>query len=102
MPQSPDLARAALKIEELPTDDGSVLDAIAGAILRIFVRINQIEKVHDRIMHRLAALERELERRLRRIGSGATTGRLRPADGRGGATHARSDRALRAFYRKPA
>ena len=57
MPQSPDLARAALKIEELPTDDGSVLDAIAGAILRILVRI----KVHDRIMHRLAALERELE-----------------------------------------
>jgi hypothetical protein len=41
MPQSPDLARAALKIEELPTDDGSVLDAIAGAILRIFVCVRR-------------------------------------------------------------
>jgi hypothetical protein len=48
---------AARKIEELLTDDGSVLDTIAGAILRIFVRINQIEVVHDRIMRRLAALE---------------------------------------------
>jgi hypothetical protein len=27
---SPNLARAARKIEELPTDDGSVLDCLAG------------------------------------------------------------------------
>jgi hypothetical protein len=53
---SPNLARSARKIEELPTDDGSVLDTIAGAILRIFVRINQIEAEHARL-GRLKAVE---------------------------------------------
>jgi hypothetical protein len=54
---SPNLVRAARKIEELPTDDGSVLDTIAGAILRIFVRINQLEVEHARLTSRLKALE---------------------------------------------
>jgi hypothetical protein len=56
---TPDLARAARRIEELPTDDGSVLDTIAGAILRIFVRINQLEGENARLSRRLAALERK-------------------------------------------
>jgi len=45
----PNLARAARKIDELPTDDGSILDTIAGAILRIFVRINQLEAENARL-----------------------------------------------------
>jgi hypothetical protein len=54
---SPNLARSARKIEELPADDGSVLDTIAGAILRIFVRINRIEAEHARLGRRLKAVE---------------------------------------------
>jgi hypothetical protein len=44
-------------LEELPTDDGSVLDTLAGSILRIFTRINQLEAEHARLMRRLKALE---------------------------------------------
>jgi hypothetical protein len=54
---SPNLARARAKIEQLPTDDGSVLDTLAGAILRLFVRVQQIEAMNERLMHKLAALE---------------------------------------------
>jgi hypothetical protein len=75
MPTSPDLARAARKIEDMPVEDGSVLDCLAGAILRIFVRINQIERVHagTRSHHAPAG--------------GAGTG-----DGAGGARAARQER----------
>jgi hypothetical protein len=58
---SPNLARAARKIEELPCDDGSILDTLAGSILRIFVRINQIEAMNERLMHKLKALEEAAE-----------------------------------------
>jgi hypothetical protein len=55
--QSPDLARAARKIEQMSTDDGSVLDCLAGSILRIFARLNQIEAMNERLMRKLTALE---------------------------------------------
>jgi hypothetical protein len=55
--QPPDLARAARRIEEMSTADGSVLDCLAGSILRIFVRLNEIEAMNARIMHKLTALE---------------------------------------------
>jgi hypothetical protein len=58
MPSSLDLARSARRIEEMPTHDGSVLDVLAGAILRIFTRLNQIEADHARVISRMAALER--------------------------------------------
>jgi hypothetical protein len=53
----PNLVRSTKRIEELPTDDGSVLDTIAGAILRIFVRINELEAANARLVRRLKALE---------------------------------------------
>jgi hypothetical protein len=55
--QSPDLARSARKIEEMPRDDGSVLDCLAGSILRIFTRLNQIEAENARLLRRVRALE---------------------------------------------
>ena len=54
---SPNLVRAAQRIEELPTDDGSVLDTLTGAILRIFVRLIQLEAMNARLVSRVAALE---------------------------------------------
>jgi hypothetical protein len=68
---SPHLARSIAKIESLPTDDGSVLDTIAGAILRIFVRINQIEADNGRLGRRLAALEQSAKDRSNGVGNGA-------------------------------
>jgi hypothetical protein len=52
-----DLARSARRIEEMPTHDGSVLDCLAGALLRVFTRINRLEADHARVISRLAALE---------------------------------------------
>jgi hypothetical protein len=36
MPPPPNLARSARKLEDLPSDDGRVVDTLAGAILRVF------------------------------------------------------------------
>jgi hypothetical protein len=41
----------------LSTEDGSALDTIAGAILRIFVRLNQIETAHAGLARRLKEIE---------------------------------------------
>jgi hypothetical protein len=49
---SPNLARAAVKIEGLPS-----VDALAGGLLRTFVRIGELEADLARVNRRLAVLE---------------------------------------------
>jgi hypothetical protein len=51
-------ASSIRKIEDLPSDGGRVVDTLAGAILRIFVRLEAIEEAQARLARRLAALER--------------------------------------------
>jgi hypothetical protein len=55
---SPNLAAAARRIEDIPSDGGKVVDTLAGGLLRIFVRLNEIEAQQARFGRRLAALEK--------------------------------------------
>jgi hypothetical protein len=45
------------KLEDLPSDGGKVVDTLAGANLRIFVRLKEVEEVCPRLARRIAALE---------------------------------------------
>jgi hypothetical protein len=45
------------KLEDLPSDGGRVVDVLAGANLRIFVRLNELEEQLKRLGRRVAALE---------------------------------------------
>jgi hypothetical protein len=54
---SPGLARAARKLEDLPSDGRRAVDTLAGANLRIFIRLNELEEVCKRLGRRLAVLE---------------------------------------------
>jgi hypothetical protein len=72
MPSSPGLARAARKIEEMEQGDGSLLDTICGSITRLFVRVNQIEQMNQRLLAKLTALERERDEDERRAGARST------------------------------
>ena len=54
---SPGLARSQAKIEDLPSDGGRVVDTLAGAILRVFARLNEIERAYNDLRARVAVLE---------------------------------------------
>ena len=54
---SPSLARAARKLEDLPSDGGAAVDTLAGAQLRTFMRLNELEAALARVAWRVAALE---------------------------------------------
>jgi hypothetical protein len=54
---SPNLARAARKLEDLPSEGGAAVDTLAGANLRISIRLAEIEAVLAKVMNRLAVLE---------------------------------------------
>jgi hypothetical protein len=55
---SPDLARSQAKVEDLPSDGGRVVDTIAGAMLRVFVRrLSEIEQAYGELRKRVGALE---------------------------------------------
>jgi hypothetical protein len=45
------------KLEDLPTDNGRVVDTLAGANLRIFVCLHELEEQLHRLSRRLAVLE---------------------------------------------
>ena len=51
------LARAARKIEEMPAAADAAVDTLAGAVLRIFTRLNEIEQMNARLMRRLKSIE---------------------------------------------
>jgi hypothetical protein len=45
------------KLEDLPSDNGHVVDVLAGANLRIFCRLKQLETAYGDLRTRLAAVE---------------------------------------------
>ena len=53
----PNLARSQAKIEDLPSDGGRVVDTLAGAILRVFARLNEIERAYNDLRARVGVLE---------------------------------------------
>jgi hypothetical protein len=54
---SPNLARSARTIEELPSDGGKTVDTLAGGLLRVFIRLNEIEDALAKLTRRVAVLE---------------------------------------------
>ena len=74
---SPNLARSARKLEDLPSDGGAAVDTLAGALLRAFIRLNELEAALARISGRVAAFEGEAKPA--KEGDGAT----RTVNGRG-------------------
>jgi hypothetical protein len=54
---SPNLSRAAAELEGLPSDGGKTVDALAGGLLRTFVRIGELETDLALVNRRLAVLE---------------------------------------------
>ena len=54
---SPNLTRTVRKLEDLPSDGGRAVDTLAGAMLRLFVRLHALEERQARLGRRLAALE---------------------------------------------
>lgn len=57
--QPDSLETSRRKIEDLPDDGGHVVDTLAGAILRIFVRINHLEAEIARLKRRPAPDEQQ-------------------------------------------
>ena len=45
------------KLEDLPSDGGRAVDTLAGAMLRLFVKLHALEETQARLGRRLAALE---------------------------------------------
>ena len=45
------------RLEELPSDGGRAVDVLAGANLRIFIRLHEIEEQMKVLISRVAALE---------------------------------------------
>jgi hypothetical protein len=54
---SPSLAGSQAKVEDLPSDGGRVVDTLAGAVLRIFVRLNEMERAFGELRTRVSHLE---------------------------------------------
>ena len=52
-----DLSKPRRKIEDIPSDNGKVVDTIAGALLRTFVRLNELDQANVRLNRRVAVLE---------------------------------------------
>jgi hypothetical protein len=51
------LAHAQAKVADLPSDGGKTVDTLAGAQLRTFIRLNELEAALIRVTHRLSVLE---------------------------------------------
>ena len=52
-----DLSKTRRKIEDFPSDNGKVVDTIACALLRAFVRLNELDQANARLGRRVAVLE---------------------------------------------
>jgi hypothetical protein len=58
VPSSPNrFASITRRLEELPSDGGQAVDTLAGANLRIFMRLHQLEAALARVTRRVEALE---------------------------------------------
>jgi hypothetical protein len=68
---SPNLARSARKLEDLPSDGGRVVDTLAGAMLRVFVRLNEMERAFGKFRARVGSSKTEPQRARRRLTTAA-------------------------------
>jgi hypothetical protein len=59
MPSPDHFANITRRLEELPSDGGQAVDTLAGAVLRLFIRSNELEAQLARLTRRVAALEGE-------------------------------------------
>jgi hypothetical protein len=50
-------ASSIRKLEDLPSDGGQAVDTLAGAQLRTFIRLNELEAALVRVTRRVAVLE---------------------------------------------
>jgi hypothetical protein len=57
MPSPNRFANNTRRLEDLPSDGGQAVDTLAGANLRIFIRLNELEAALVRVTPRVAALE---------------------------------------------
>ena len=57
MPSPDRFASITRRLEDLPSDGGAAVDCLAGALLRTFVRLNELEAALARATRRLAVLE---------------------------------------------
>ena len=57
MSGDPSINRAQARVENLPADDGRAFDTLAGGMLRVFARLNQIEAPYGDLRKRVAILE---------------------------------------------
>ena len=76
MPSPDRFASITRKLEDLPSDGGAAVDCLAGALLRTFVRLNELEAQRARVTRRVAALE----------GKAAKPAEAKPAEAGNGAT----------------
>jgi hypothetical protein len=60
-----DFTSTTRKLEDLPSDGGHAVDVLAGANLRIFVRLKELEQAYADLRARLAVLEERSARQLR-------------------------------------
>jgi hypothetical protein len=52
-----DLSGSQRKIEDLPSDGGKIVDVLAGGLLRVFARLNQLDQAVARLGRRIAVLQ---------------------------------------------
>jgi hypothetical protein len=72
-----DLSKTRRKIEDIPSDNGKVVDTIAGALLRTFVRLNELDQANARLGLRVAVLEGQRQTRPGSCGEATGSARRR-------------------------
>jgi hypothetical protein len=76
---TPDLDRAQARVENLPEAGDRAFDTLAGGLLRVFARLNQVEDAYRGLSRRVAVLE---ERPAPRPARNGADHRRTTADGR--------------------
>ena len=57
MPSPDRFASITRRLEDLPSDGGAAVDTLAGALLRTFIRLNELEAALARLTRRVAVIE---------------------------------------------
>jgi hypothetical protein len=56
-----DLVSSARRVSDLPSDHGKIVDVIAGALMRIFTKLAEVDERQEAIIRRIDALDRRLD-----------------------------------------